>query len=246
MSDDDKYCFSLSELAEKWSKTENDILHLAAQNKLWLSVNLNDYKPDNIGEIKIDLCLSPFQQPYFDGKEIKAWLHPLPLNGWWQLLIPKEIAGFLPDREESYFTHFRNPKNNTCKSVKLSGECVSYKITRGNIFIMAAEVERFEKEHHFVVDSNVVRFEAEQQVNQVVGSLHEGLDDIMKKFRLLFDESESRSRGWLNTWMEAANVKYLKPVLNKKKRIALNDSQILKIYKVYTSRKPDLQKKITR
>ncbi|MGW8159309.1 MAG: hypothetical protein ACWGKN_12540 [Desulfoprunum sp.] len=103
MCNDDKYCYSLAELAEKWRKTENDILQLAAKKKLWLSVNLTDFQPDNINGIKINLCLSPYEKPYFDGKEIKAWLPPVPIEGWWQLLIPSEITGFLPDREESYF-----------------------------------------------------------------------------------------------------------------------------------------------
>ena len=31
MCNDDKYCYSLAELAEKWRKTENDILQLAAK-----------------------------------------------------------------------------------------------------------------------------------------------------------------------------------------------------------------------
>jgi len=147
-----KYCYSLSELAQKWGKSENDILHMAAQNKLWLSVNLTDYQPDNINGIKINLCLSPYEKPYFDGKEIKAWLPPVPIEGWWQLLIPSEIAGFLPNREESYFTCFRNPKENTYRIIRTSDKKrVSFKIGRGNLFIMADEVERFEIENPSVI-----------------------------------------------------------------------------------------------
>lgn len=118
-----KFCYSLLELAKRWSCTENDILHLAARKKLWLSVNLNGY-----GEDKYD---------------------PIPISGWWQLLIPSEIGGFFPNREEAYFTAFRNHKDNTYRIIKTAADDqpVKFLIHRNSIVVMAEEVKRYETEN---------------------------------------------------------------------------------------------------
>lgn len=63
--------------------------------------------------------------------------------------------------------------------------------------------------------------------------LREGLDEILKRFCLLFDNPKTRSRGWLDKWMIEAEVEYNKPILDKRKKTALSDSQILKIYNAY-------------
>jgi hypothetical protein len=119
----DKFCFCLSELAKRWNCAEDDILNLATKNKIWLSVNLNGY-----------------------GRELTI---PVPISGWWQLLIPAEIGGFFPNRTEAYFTGFRNPKDNTYKIIKTAadGERVRFRITRDSIVVMADEVKRYETEN---------------------------------------------------------------------------------------------------
>jgi hypothetical protein len=119
----DKFCFCLSELAEKWDCSEDDILHLATNNKIWLSVNLDGY-----------------------GRELSE---PVPISGWWQLLIPAEIGGFFPDREDAYFTGFRNPEENTYRIIKTKadGQRVMFRITRDSIVVMADEVKRYETEN---------------------------------------------------------------------------------------------------
>lgn len=151
--DDQKYCYTLSELAQKWGKTENEILNIAALGKLWLTVNLDSptsYR--EIGGIEVDICLPPGHQPYFDGEKIRAWIPPLPLKGFWNLLLPNEIAGFLPDNEYSNFTVLRNPKENKYAVVQHpTGHTVVYRFNRDMILIMADEVERFEVENPSVI-----------------------------------------------------------------------------------------------
>ncbi len=88
----DKFCFCLSELAKRWNCSEDDLLNLATKNKIWLSVNLDGY-----------------------GRELTE---PVSISGWWQLLIPAEIGGFFPGREEAYFTGFRNSEDNTYRIIK--------------------------------------------------------------------------------------------------------------------------------
>jgi hypothetical protein len=119
----DKFCFCLSELAKRWNCAEDDILNLATKNKIWLSVNLNGY-----------------------GRELTI---PVPISGWWQLLIPAEIGGFFPNRTEAYFTGFRNPKDNTYRIIKTAadGERVRFRITRDSLVVMADEVKRYEAEN---------------------------------------------------------------------------------------------------
>ena len=119
----EKFCFCLSELAEKWDCSENDILHLATKNTIWLSVNLDGY-----------------------GRDLSE---PVPISGWWQLLIPAEIGGFFPDREDAYFTGFRNPKDNTYRIIKTAadGQRVMFRIARDSIVVMADDVKQYEKEN---------------------------------------------------------------------------------------------------
>jgi len=119
----DKFCFCLSELAKRWNCSEDNILNLATKNKIWLSVNLDGY-----------------------GRELTE---PIPISGWWQLLIPAEIGGFFPGREEAYFTSFRNPKENTYRIIKTAedGQKVRFRITRDSIVVMADEVKRYETEN---------------------------------------------------------------------------------------------------
>lgn len=132
----DKFCFCLSELAGKWDCSEDDILHLATKNKIWLSVNLDGY-----------------------GRDLSE---PVPISGWWQLLIPAEIGGFFPDREEAYFTGFRNPEENTYRIIKTKadGQRVMFRITRDSIVVMADEVKRYETE-------NSASFHQEEKVKSI-------------------------------------------------------------------------------
>ncbi|KAB2891406.1 MAG: hypothetical protein F9K32_04590 [Desulfobulbaceae bacterium] len=151
--DDLKYCYTLSELAQKWGKTENEILNIAALGKLWLTVNL-DTPPSyrEIEGIEVDMCLPPYHPAYFDGEKIRAWLPPLPLKGFWNLLLPKEIAGFLPNNEYSNFTVLRNPEENKYAVVRHpTGHTVVHRFNRAMILIMADEVERFENENPDVI-----------------------------------------------------------------------------------------------
>lgn len=108
----DKYAYSLAELAELWGVTENEIINLAALKEVCLSVNIT---------MTVD-CLkgNPFKSigdPEYDfiADYLYEHLPPIPMEGRWNLLVPAEIAGFLPDNEGSLFTVFRNPKNNTYK-----------------------------------------------------------------------------------------------------------------------------------
>jgi len=68
------------------------------------------------------------------------------------------------------------------------------------LFLLRTQVEPLSDVLELVVDSNAVRSGSGRQVDPEVCSLHEGLDDIMKKFCLLLDESEPRSRNLLRAY----------------------------------------------
>lgn len=118
------FCFTLTELSSRWKCTENDVLGMAIDGKLKLSVNLNGYTHPEVGDTL-----------FF---------------GWVELMLPSEISGFLPNKEDAYFTTFHRPSTPDCDFIRLkthSGEIGHYHLNRSDVVVMNADVICIEVKH---------------------------------------------------------------------------------------------------
>lgn len=117
-------CFALSELSSRWNCTENDVLEMAIIGRLKLSVNLDGYSHPAVGDT-----------PFF---------------GWVELVLPDEIMGFLPNKQDAYFSVFHRQSSPEDRFIRLksqSGEIGRYRLTRSDIVVMNADVICIEVKH---------------------------------------------------------------------------------------------------
>jgi hypothetical protein len=124
--------YTLGEAAERWGKTEDDLLHWAAAGKMKLCVNLDGITPEAGG------------QSLF--------------TGWVDLVLPKEISGFLPSNETAHFStfhHYGKPDSDVFRLRKNTGEVFFVPFERAEVAVRGVEVSRMEEEHSELLPAGV-------------------------------------------------------------------------------------------